>query len=174
MSRDVLLATVTGAHGLKGEVKVKTFTSDPEALGRYGAVHTADGRRLEILRVHPMKAGEAIVAFKGVSDRNGADALRGCELFVARERLPALDEHEFYHADLLGLRAEVEDGRVIGTVHGIHNFGAGDVVEIARPDGDTVLLAFTRENVPVIDTANGRIVVAVPEETEAPDHGNIE
>jgi 16S rRNA processing protein RimM len=175
MARDVLLAAVIGAHGLKGEVKVKTFTESPETLARYGALRTKDGRALHIAHVNATKPDEAIVSFKSVSDRNAAEALKGEELFVSREALPLLDGQEFYHADLLGLRAEDEEGRVIGTVHALHNFGAGDVIEIARADGDTVLLAFTRENVPTIDIAAGRIIVAVPEEIEArTPRGNVE
>ena len=175
MSRDVLLAAVIGAHGLKGEVRVKTFTESPEALARYGVLKTRDGRALHVAHVHASKPGEAIVAIKGVSDRDAAERLKGEELFVSRETLPELGGQEFYHADLIGLRAEDEDGRTIGTVHAVYNFGAGDVIEIARPDGDTVLLAFTRENVPTIEIEAGRITVAVPEEVEAQKpRGNVE
>jgi 16S rRNA processing protein RimM len=175
MPRDVLLAAVIGAHGLKGEVRVKTFTESPDALTRYGALHLKDGRAVHVATVHPTKPGEAILSFRGVTDRNAAEALKGEELLVSREALPRLEGHEFYHADLIGLRAEDEEGRVIGTVHAIHNFGAGDVIEIARSDGDTVLLAFTRENVPVIEIALGRITVAVPEAVEAQEpRGNVE
>lgn len=174
MPRDVLLAAVIGAHGLKGEVKVKTFTEAPDALTRYGTLHLKDGRKLDIAHVHATKPGEAIVAFKGVGDRTAAEYLKGEELFVSRAMLPALEAQEFYHADLVGLNAEDAEGRMLGKVHAIHNFGAGDVIEIARPDGDTVLLAFTRDNVPTIDLEAGRIVIAVPEEVEAGGHGNVE
>ena len=92
--------------------------------------------------------------------------MKGTQLFVAREKLPAPDEEEFYHADLIGLEAQDSEGRVIGKVGSVHNFGAGDVIEISRPDGDHLLLAFTRETVPVIDIPGGRIVVAVPEMDE--------
>ncbi len=174
MPQDVLLAAIIGAHGLKGEVKVKTFTEAPDALVRYGLLHTKDGRTLDVAQVQATKPGEAIVAFKGVTDRTRAEALKGEELFVARAALPALEAQEFYHADLVGLRAEDGEGRVLGTIHAIHNYGAGDVIEITRPDGDSVLLAFTRDNVPTIELENGRIIVAVPEETEAGGHGNVE
>ena len=174
MSDDVLLGAVIGPHGLKGEVKVKTFTGKPEAVGHYGPLHLKDGRRLEIASVHATKPDEAIVGFKSVRDRNAAEALKGAELFVARGALPPLEPLEFYHADLVGLRAEDTEGRNIGTVHAIHNYGAGDVIEIAREDGDTVLLAFTKDNVPAIDLDNKRVVIAVPEEVEAGGHGNVE
>ena len=175
MPRDVLLAAVIGAHGLKGEVKVKIFTESPEALTRYGALHLKDGRVVHVAQVHAAKPGEAIVTLKGISDRNAAERLKGEELFISRETLPELSAQEFYQADLIGLRAEDEEGRVIGKVHAVHNFGAGDVIEIERSDGDTVLLAFTCENVPVIEVALGRIIVAVPEEVEAQvPRGNVE
>ena len=175
MPRDVLLAAIIGPHGLKGEVKVKTFTEASAALGQYGALHLKDGRKLFVKHVNAVKPGEAIVAFIDVGDRNAAEALKGEELFVSREALPPLEGQEFYHADLVGLRAEDEEGRIIGTVKAIHNFGAGDVIEIAQADGDTVLLAFTRENVPAIEVEKGRITVAVPEEVEAQTpRGNVE
>ena len=91
---------------------------------------------------------------------------RALNFFIARHALPPPEEEEFYHADLIGLEAQDSEGRVIGTVAAIHNYGAGDVIEITRPDGDTVLLAFTRETVPVIAIAAGHIVVAVPEVDE--------
>ena len=170
MGKDVLLAAVIGAQGLKGEVKVKVFTAAPDALARYGAVHTRDGRSLKITAFRPAKPGEAVMAFAGVSDRNAAEALKGTELFVAREALPAADEDEFYHADLIGLEARDAEGRVIGKVTALHNYGASDVIELSRDDGDHVLMAFTRETVPVIQVEAGYIVVAVPEDDEDNDH----
>ncbi len=172
--RDVLLAVVLGAHGLEGEVRVKTFTETPEALARYGALHAKDGKAFHVASVRPTKNGEAVVKFEGVSGRLAAEQLKGLELFVDRGSLPAPDEDEFYHADLIGLIAEDEAGRVIGTVRAIHNFGAGDVIEIARSDDDTVLLPFTHETVPRVDVKGARLVVAVPEEVETGEKGNVE
>ena len=175
MSRDVLLAAVIGAQGLKGEVKLKTFTTTPEALARYGSLHDARGRTFEITACRPTKDGEAVIAFKGITDRGAAEALKGTQLFVSREALPATEEEEFYHADLIGLEAYDSEGRLVGRISAIHNFGAGDVIAITRSDGDEVLLAFTRETVPVIDIAGGRIGIAIPEEDEADGpHPNVE
>lgn len=175
MTRDVLLAAVIGAQGLKGEVKVKTFTEAPQALRAYGVLHDAKGRTYEIAAFRVSKPGEAVIAFKGIADRNAAEALKGTELFVKRDALPKTDEEEFYHADLIGLEAFDADGRQVGKVAAIHNFGAGDVIVIARGDGEEVLLAFTRETVPVIDIAGGRIAIAIPEEDEADGpHPNVE
>jgi 16S rRNA processing protein RimM len=170
VARDVLLAAVIGAQGLKGEVRVKLFTASPQALGAYGPLHDRSGRRYEITVLRPAREGEAVIAFAGITDRNTAEALKGTELFVTREALPATQDEEFYHADLVGLEAQDSEGRVLGKVAAVHNYGASDVIEIAREDGDSVVLAFTRETVPVIDIAAGRIVVAVPEDDEDNDH----
>ena len=169
MAKDVLLAAVIGAQGLKGEVKAKIFTATPDSLPRYGALHTKDGRRLSITAFRTSKEGEAVIAFEGIRDRNAAEALKGTELFVPRNALPETDDDEFYHADLIGLEAQDSEGRVIGKISALHNFGAGDVMEIALPDGDHVLISFTRETVPTINVAQGFVMVAVPEDDE-PDH----
>jgi len=166
MSRDILLAVVIGAHGLKGEVRVKTFTVSPEKLGAYGPLRAADGRSFTLAALRPVKDGEAVVTFKEVADRAAAENLKGLELSVARAALPPAGSEEFYHADLVGLAAEDEQGRRIGKVTAVHNFGASDVLAIARDDGGEVLIAFTRENVPRVEMKTGRIVVAVPDETE--------
>jgi 16S rRNA processing protein RimM len=170
LSRDVLLAAVMGAQGLKGEVKVKTFTHTPDALPRYGALHARDGRIFTITAFRSTKPGEAVIAFGEVRDRAAAEALKGTELFVDRDALPAPDEDEFYHADLIGMEARDDQGRVLGKVIAVHNFGASDVIELARADGDSVHLAFTKETVPVINITDGFIVVAVPEDDEGNDH----
>ena len=173
-SRDVLLAAVVGAQGLRGEVRVKTFTASAEALARYGALHTRDGKRLTVTAVRAVKNGEAVLTIAELRDRASAEILRGAELFVSRGALPDLDREEYYHADLIGLRAEDVEGRTLGTIQAVHNYGAGDVIEIARPDGDTILLPFTRETVPRVEIAEGRVIVAVPEDVEAGEHGNVE
>jgi len=170
LSREVLLAAIMGAQGLKGAVKVKLFTETPEALTSYGPLRDAQGRKYEITALRPGKPGEAVISFSNVTDRNTAEALKGVELFVTRDALPETADEEFYHADLIGLEAQDSEGRMLGKVAAIHNYGAGDVVEIIRADGDSVLLAFTRETVPTIDVAGGRIVVAVPEDDEGNDH----
>ena len=175
MTKDILLAAIIGAQGLKGEVRVKTFTQSADGVASYGGLHTKDGRRFTVTAARATKPDEAILTLAEITDRTAAEGLKGTELYVTRDALPPTDEDEFYHADLIGLRAEDETGRVLGTVQAIHNYGAGDVIEIARPDGDTVLLPFTRETVPQIEIAQGRIQVAVPEEIEAGDeHGNVE
>src|SRR3954468_15094994 len=170
MARDILLAVVTAAVGLKGEVRAKLFTGTPDALPRYPSLHTADGRKLVITAFRPSKEGEAVIGFEGIRDRNAAEALKGAELFVERAMLPETGEDEFYHADLIGLEARDGDGRVLGKVAALHNFGASDVIELIRPDGDSVHLVFSRETVPVLNIEAGYIVVAVPEDDEDNDH----
>ncbi len=174
MPRDVLLAAVIGAHGLKGEVKVKTFTARPEAIARYGPLHDAKGTRFEVLRIEAGKKDDALVAFRHVTSRAQAEALKGVELFVDRSALPAAEANEFYYTDLIGLRAEDGGGHVIGTVSAVHNFGAGDVIVLLRPDGDTMLLPFNREVVPTIEIENNRIIVAVPPDDEAEARHGVE
>lgn len=173
-SRDVLLAAVIGAQGLKGEVKVKTFTEQPEVLARYRGLHTKDGRHFTVTAARATKPNEAVLALAEVADRTHAEGLKGTELYVPRDALPATAEEEFYHADLIGLRADDAEDRMIGRVKAIHNYGAGDVIEIVRPDGDSLLLAFTRETVPAIEIDQGRIVVAVPRDDEAEQERGVE
>ena len=174
MAKDVLLAAIIGAQGLKGEVKVKTFTETPDSLARYRRLHAKDGRGFTVTHTKAAKSDEAVVAFAEVVDRNTAEALRGLELFVPREVLPEPAENEFYHTDLIGLTAMDEADRVIGTIKAIHNFGASDVIEIARADGDSVMLPFSNDFVPVVDLKAGRVVVAEPEEVESGERGNVE
>lgn len=174
MPRNVLLGAVIGAHGLKGEIRVKTFTRSPDSLGDYGPLYTLDGRSFTVTHARSSKPGEAIVRLAEITNRGAAENLKGTELFVPRGALPPPKENEFYHADLIGLRAEDKEGRTIGTVAALHNFGASDVIEIARDDGDTVMLPFTREVVPVIEIEAGRVLIAVPEEVEAETKGTVQ
>lgn len=162
----ILLATIGAAHGVRGEVRVKTFTQDPLALGDYGALLARDGRTFAVERLRPGK--EVVIAkFRGVDDRNAAEALNGVELFVERAALPSPAEaDEFYHADLLGLAAETESGEALGTVVAIHDHGAGDILEIAPARGPALLAPFTKSTVPLIDIPGGRIVVSPPAEAE--------
>src|SRR3569832_1618893 len=133
-----------------------------------------DGRVFTLATIRPGKADDAAGAFAEVGDRNAAEQLKGLELFVARDTMPATAENEFYHAALVGLSAMDEADRIIGTVKANHNFGAGDVIETARGEGDTAMLPFARDFVPIVDVANGRVVIAVPEEVETGERGNVE
>jgi 16S rRNA processing protein RimM len=136
MSR-VTLAAVAGAHGLKGEVRLKLFTDDAEGLKRYKAFD-AEGSTLTLQSVRPSGPG-AIARFREVPDRTAAEALRGVALTVAREELPPLGEGEYYHADLIGLAVVTPAGDSVGTVLAVENFGAGDVLDIERPSGKSFM-----------------------------------
>ena len=149
----VLMAVIGAAHGIKGELRVKAFTGDPLALGGYGPLFAKDGRRFELIDVRPQ--GTVVVArFKDVGDRSAAEALTGTELFVDRAVLAAdLDDEEFYHADLVGLSVVDEQGTQIGKVAAVHNFGAGDILEIDGAGLKGVLVPFTKAAVPTVDLA---------------------
>jgi 16S rRNA processing protein RimM len=174
MTGDILLGVVLGAQGLGGEVRVKTFTETPEHVAGYGPLRTADGRVLEIATTRMVKTDTIVVRFKGVDDRSAAEALASTKLFVARDALPAAGMDEFYHTDLIGLRAQDHEGRVLGEVRAIHNFGAGDVIEIQRSDESTMLLPFTKEFVPQIDLDNKFVVVSEPVDVEAEEKRGVE
>jgi 16S rRNA processing protein RimM len=161
----ICVARIGAAHGIKGEVKLWSFTADPAAVKDYGPLESEDGaQRFEIEALRPAK-DHLVARLSGVRDRDAAQRLTNVRLFVARERLPAPAPEEFYHADLIGLRAESRDGSALATIVGIHDFGAGDLLEL-RPlgTGRTVLMPFTAATVPVVDIAGGRIVIDPPED----------
>jgi 16S rRNA processing protein RimM len=165
----IRVARIGAAHGIRGEVKLWSFTEDPLAVTNYGPLETKDGaRRFEIEAARPAK-DHLVARLKGVGDRNAAETLRNTDLFVPRDRLPPIAEaNTFYHADLVGLVAVRENGAALGTVSAIHNFGAGDLIEIApTAGGEPLLLPFNETTVPIIDLKAGRIVVVPPAEIEA-------
>jgi len=159
MKNPVQMAVIGAAHGIKGEVRVKSFTADPQALGDYGPLHALDGRAFEVLSIRP--AGSVVVVrFKGVNDRNAAEALNGTALFVERDALPEADDHnEFYHADLVDLAVRNPAGETIGKVTAVQNFGGGDILEIAHNGEPGVLIPFTVAAVPQVDVKGGFVVV---------------
>lgn len=165
MTHRVLLGVVIGAQGIRGEVKVKTFTGDPEAIGDYGPLSDAKAERQFSLKVRRVaqgkyKAGDVVIAaIQGIADRNAAEALKGTELYVSRDALPEAEDGEFYYADLVGLQAVATDGRVLGSVVAVHNFGAGDILEV-KPEGSaSAMVPFTDDAVPEVDLDAGRVIV---------------
>ncbi|WP_439365165.1 ribosome maturation factor RimM [Bradyrhizobium sp. DASA03005] len=172
MSALVCVARIGAAHGVRGAVKLWTFTEDPFAVRRYGPLSTKDGRRqFEIAQVREAR-DHLVATFKGVATRDEAERLNGIELYVARDKLPATDEDEYYHTDLIGLAAVTIDGDALGRVLAIHNFGAGDIIEIAPLKGPTMLLPFSNAVVPEVDLKGGRVVIALPQEIEGEEPGN--
>jgi 16S rRNA processing protein RimM len=170
----ICVARIGAAHGVRGAVKLWTFTEDPLAVKRYGPLMTKDGaRQFEVTQVREAK-GHLVATLKGVATREDAERLNGVELYVAREKLPATEEDEYYHADLIGLAAVNAANEPLGRVIAIHNFGAGDIIEIAPPHGATLLLPFTNAVVPTVDVAGGRVIVELPDEIEGDDPANAE
>ncbi len=159
----VCVGAIVGAHGVRGQVRIKSFTEVAAHVAVYGPVEDENGARRFKLVVCGEVKGLVIARLDGVNDRAQAEALRGTRLYVPRARLPATQEDEFLYSDLVGLRAEDETGAVLGTVRGVADFGAGDVLDIKPPQGDSFLVPFTRSAVPVVDLANGRVVVNPPD-----------
>ncbi|EJM99822.1 ribosome maturation factor RimM [Phyllobacterium sp. YR531] len=155
----VQLAVIGAAHGTRGELRVKTFTGDPMALGDYGPLYDVTGRAFEVLDIRPAKT-VVVVRFRGVNDRNMAEALNGTTLFIERAQLPQdLDEDEYYHSDLIGLEAVDAEGKRHGKVSAMFDFGGGDLLELTIPGKRPMLIPFTLAAVPQVDVKAGHIVV---------------
>ena len=173
----ICVGVITGAHGVRGAVRVKSFTAVPADIATYGPLADESGGRRFRLRVVGEAKGVVVAKIAGIEDRDAAEALKGLRLYVERSALPEAGEEEYYHADLLGLEAALRDGTPLGRVRAVHDFGAGDSLEIALPSGATVLVPFTRTAVPVVDLAGGRVVIDPPEglldkpPTEADERG---
>ncbi|MGB5902388.1 MAG: ribosome maturation factor RimM [Xanthobacteraceae bacterium] len=166
MTKLVCIARIGAAHGVRGAVKLWTFTEDPFAVLDYGPLSTRDGaRRFEVSNAREAK-DHLVATLQGVTTRNDAEKLNGIELYVPREKLPPAEDGEYYHVDLIDLAAVSMDGEPVGRVVAIHNFGAGDVIEIAPPKGPTLLLPFTDAVVPTVDIAGGRVVIEMPGEVD--------
>ncbi|MDE2331792.1 MAG: ribosome maturation factor RimM [Bradyrhizobium sp.] len=169
MPAPICVARIGAAHGVRGAVKLWTFTEDPLAVKRYGPLMTRDGaRQFEVTHVREAK-DHLVATLKGIANREEAERLNGLELYIPREKLPATGADEYYHADLIGLAAVTTADAPLGRVVAIHNFGAGDIVEIAPPQGATMLLPFTNAVVPTVDLAGGRMVIELPEEIDGDD-----
>lgn len=165
----ICVARIGAPHGVRGQVRLWTFTEDPYAVLDYGPLATKDGKRtIEIDNVREAK-GHLVATLKGVADRDAAARLNGIELYVARDALPDTEDGEYYHADLIGLAAVNAAGETIGRVVAMHDFGAGDIIEIAPPSGPTLLLPFTDAVVPTVDIAGGKVVIEMPGEIVGDD-----
>lgn len=162
----IAVAEIGAAHGVKGEVRLRSFTEAPAGVAKYGPLVADDGRTFEIVSARPAAGSSSkemlIVRLKGVEDRNAAEALTGTRLSIPYDRLPPAEAGEYYHADLIGLTAVTPIGAPVGTVVSVQNYGAGDLIEIAPARGETMLVPFTDAMVPEVDIAGGRIVVTPP------------
>ncbi|MFT4098017.1 MAG: ribosome maturation factor RimM [Rhodoblastus sp.] len=165
--RLVLVGRFGAPQGVRGEIRIKSYTADPLDVGEYRPLSDETGAKtFEIERLRLLKDDMVVAKVKGLADRDAAGALTGVSLYVAREKLPPPDEDEFYIADLIGLSAVSSEGQQIGVVKNVLNFGAGDILEIAPAAGETLMLPFTKEVAPSIDFAGGKIVVVRPTEVE--------
>ena len=164
----VCVGAIGGAFGVRGEVRLKSYCAQPEAIAAYAPLWTGDGKRSFSVRLTGSTNNGFTARLTGIASKEEADALRGTELFADRDKLPNLPDDEFYHADLIGLAVFDTGGGPLGTVRAVHNHGAGDILEIFAPGRKaTLLLPFTRAIVPTVDLATGRIVADPPEEPEA-------
>lgn len=157
----VCVGIITGPHGVRGLVKVKPFTADPADLAAYGAPEDESGRVLPLTLLNPVK-GQYLAEIDGIADRDAALAVQGVRLYVSRDALPDLPEDEFYHSDLIGLPVDLPDDERFGTVRAVYDFGAGDVLELVLEKGGIIMLPFTKEVVPVVDVAAGRLIAVPP------------
>ena len=167
----VLVGAIAGAHGVHGQLRIKSFTDDPASVAAYGPVSDESGQRQFKLIVTGQAKGGVIARIDGIADRSAAEALRGLRLYVDRAVLPPPASGEYYRIDLIGLRAELADGSLYGRIANVEDYGAGDILEIARPDGTMELLPFSDRTVPVVDLAAGRAVVDPPVYIEARSQG---
>ncbi|HUO54810.1 MAG TPA: ribosome maturation factor RimM [Rhodoblastus sp.] len=164
---DRVLVGVFGApHGVRGEIRLKSFMQHPLSIADYGALSDTSGRAYKLVAARLLKDDLLVVRVEGVADRDAAQNLTNEKLFLARAKLPAPEEDEFYCSDLIGLRAETRDGVLIGAIVAVPNYGAGDILEIAPAAGETLLFPFTRAIVPEVDLAGGKVIVTPPAEAE--------
>jgi 16S rRNA processing protein RimM len=166
MGERVCIAQFGAAHGVRGEVRLKSFTADPMDVTRYGELELEDGSRTFRIEAARPQKDMLVVRLAGVRDRNTAETLTNRKLFVPRDRLPAAEEGEFYHADLIGLAVTTRDGAPFGTVIAVHDFGAGDILEIKPATGPSIMLPFTEAAVPVVDIAGRTLVIEPPGESD--------
>lgn len=167
MTERICIGAIAGAFGITGEVRLKSFCSQPEDIAAYGPLFTEDGaRQFRVTLTRPVAGGFG-ARIGGVTTREEAEALRGTSLFIDRAKLPSLPDDEFYYADLIGLDAIDTGGEVLGKVLAVHNHGAGDIIEISSTrHKSALLLPFTKAIVPNVDLAAGRLIVDLPEESE--------
>lgn len=159
----VALAVVTQPHGVSGRVKIKSFTDPEDAIKTHSSLQDPTGREVKF-RVTGTAQGQYIIEVEGLTKREDAELWRGKQLGLPRAALPELEsDTQYYATDLVGLCVETEDGRAFGTVHGIHNYGAGDLLELKRPNGELEMFAFTHVTFPVVDVAARKLTISPPE-----------
>lgn len=161
----ICVGAISGAFGVQGEVRLKSFCADPEDIASYGPLFSEGGQRQFKIKLTRPVAGGLGARIAGVENKDQADALKGISLYADRKRLPRLPDDEFYHTDLIGLDVRDPGGKFLGKVRAVHNHGAGDLLEISGAGAD-LLLPFTRAVIPTVDLTAGRIVADPPEGVE--------
>ena len=171
-ARRILLGEIVNAHGIRGEIVIRSYTAAPEGIGDYGPLEDESGARRFEPKVKRVTPKGVVATIAGVADRTAAEMLKGTKLYVARDKLPAAEQGEYYHADLVGLAATDPAGVEIGQVLAVHNFGAGDILEIRLSSSkDTALVPFTDASVPEVDIAAGRVTIIPPTEIDDNESG---
>jgi len=159
----ICVGAVTGARGIKGDIRIKSFTADPEAISDYGPLYDKTGSQTYDLQVTGQAKGQLTARMKGINDRTAAEKLRGLQLFIPRDILPAPQDDEFYFSDLIGLRAEDLEGNALGTIRSVDNFGAGDVLEIGGGVPGDLMVPFTKDTVPRVEIDKGLVIINLPD-----------
>lgn len=167
MSDRILIGVIVAAHGVRGEVKIKSFTAAARDVAAYGPVTDEAGGRKLMIKVVGEAKGTVVARIDGIADRNAAEALKGLRLYVERAALPDTGEDEFYCADLIGLPVQRSDGSAYGRIKNVEDFGAGDVVEIVLETGGTEFQPLTRRIFPLLDPRAGRAVIEPPTMVDA-------
>lgn len=165
----VAVGVITGAHGIRGQVKLRSFTSDPYAILDYAPLLNKEGSKRYEFRIDAETKNGLVATFKGVNDRNAAELMRGTELFFDKSKLPEPDEEEFYYDQLIGLAVRDAAGTALGTVAALYDFGAGDIIEIRHPDGKKEMYPFTKANFPEVNVVEGFVQADLPEIVDAGD-----
>ena len=168
-TRRVIVGRFGAAHGVRGEIRLQSFTQNPSAIGKLKPLTDAKGERVfKLVKIRPVRDAMFVAQVEGIADRDAAEALVNTELYVERSKFPKAAKDEYYVTDLIGLPVFLAAGEPAGTVLNVVNYGAGDILEIRPPDGgETRLVPFTKAAVPDVDIAAGRVVIAPPAEIEA-------
>jgi 16S rRNA processing protein RimM len=164
-ARRILLGEISGVHGIRGDILVRTYTETPEAIASYGPLADATGTKTFALKIVRVTDKGVVARVAGITDRTTAEALRGTKLFVARNQLPEADASEYYHTDLIGLKAVNENGAHLGEIVSVQNFGAGDLLELKPPEGASEFVPFEDQWVPHVDLAAGTVTIKQPPST---------
>lgn len=172
--RRIFVGEITGAHGIRGDVLVRTYTETPEAIAAYGPLTDESGLKNISLRIVRVTSKGIVARVAGVTDRNAAEPLRGTKLYIDRAKLPATGAAEFYHADLIGLRAVDGEGGALGKIVSVQNFGAGDLLELKPLEGDSEFIPFEDRWVPRVDLEAGLVVINRPTTTADDDDAGAE